>query len=226
MTIEPTSPTEPTEPSEPTRPARPAEGAVPLPAQSPARSQSPAEPPTVAPPRATRRAPSLVLVATGDGKGKTTAAMGTVLRALGRAWKVCVVQFLKSGKWKSGEARMLSDLGAEWHIMGEGFTWEVEDLEHSAEMARAAWALGKEAINSGRFQLVVLDEVTYPVNWGWLAADDVANTIASRPEKVNVFLTGRDAPPSLVEIADTVTDMRNVKHAFEAGIREAKGIDF
>lgn len=218
MTIEPTSPTGPTDPT------RPAEGAVPLPAQSPARS--PEEPPTVAPPRATRRAPSLVLVATGDGKGKTTAAMGTVLRALGRAWKVCVVQFLKSGKWRSGEARVLSDLGAEWHIMGEGFTWEVEDLEHSAEMARAAWALGKEAINSGRFQLVVLDEVTYPVNWGWLAAEDVANTIASRPEKVNVFLTGRDAPPSLVEIADTVTDMRNVKHAFEAGIREAKGIDF
>lgn len=218
MTIEPTSPTGPTDPT------RPAEGAVPLPAQSPA--PSPEEPPTVAPPRATRRAPSLVLVATGDGKGKTTAAMGTVLRALGRAWKVCVVQFLKSGKWRSGEARVLSDLGAEWHIMGEGFTWEVEDLEHSAEMARAAWALGKEAINSGRFQLVVLDEVTYPVNWGWLAAEDVANTIASRPEKVNVFLTGRDAPPSLVEIADTVTDMRNVKHAFEAGIREAKGIDF
>lgn len=224
MTIEPTSPTGPTEPTDPTKPARPAEGAVPLPAQSPA--PSPEEPPTVAPPRATRRAPSLVLVATGDGKGKTTAAMGTVLRALGRAWKVCVVQFLKSGKWRSGEARVLSDLGAEWHIMGEGFTWEVEDLEHSAEMARAAWALGKEAINSGRFQLVVLDEVTYPVNWGWLAAEDVANTIASRPEKVNVFLTGRDAPPSLVEIADTVTDMRNVKHAFEAGIREAKGIDF
>ena len=103
-------------------------------------------PPTVAPPAATRRAPSLVLVATGDGKGKTTAAMGTVLRALSREWKVCVVQFLKSGKWKSGEARMLSDLGAEWHTMGDGFTWEVDDLEHSAEMARSAWAVAKEAI--------------------------------------------------------------------------------
>lgn len=167
-----------------------------------------------------------MLIATGDGKGKTTAAMGTVLRALSRDWKVCVVQFLKSGKWKSGEARMLSQLGAEWHTMGDGFTWEVGDLEHSAEMARSAWALAKEAIGSGRYQLVVLDEVTYPVNWGWLPADDVANSIVSRPAKVNIFATGRDAPAALIEVADTVTDMRNVKHAYEAGIREAKGIDF
>jgi cob(I)alamin adenosyltransferase len=186
----------------------------------------PTAPPTEAPPPATRRAPSLVLIATGDGKGKTTAAMGTVLRALGRGWKVCVVQFLKSGKWKSGEARMLSELGAEWHAMGDGFTWEVDDLEHSAEMARSAWAVAKEAIGSGRYQLVVLDEVTYPVNWGWLPAGDVVNSIIDRPSKVNIFVTGRDAPPALVEIADTVTDMRNVKHAFDAGIREAKGIDF
>ena len=184
------------------------------------------QPPTTAPPQATRRAPSLVLIATGDGKGKTTAAMGTALRALSRDWKVCVVQFLKSGKWKSGEARMLSDLGAEWHAMGDGFTWEVDDLEHSAEMARSAWAVGKDAIGSGRYQLVVLDEITYPVNWGWLDAADVTASIASRPSKVNVFVTGRDAPASLVEIADTVTDMHNVKHAYEAGIREAKGIDF
>ena len=189
-------------------------------------TEPPEQPPVVAPPQATRRAPSLVLIATGDGKGKTTAAMGTVLRALSRDWKVCVVQFLKSGKWKSGEARMLSELGAEWHAMGDGFTWEVDDLEHSADMARSAWALAKEAIGSGRYQLVVLDEITYPVNWGWLEADDVANSIASRPAKVNIFLTGRDAPSALVDLADTVTDMRNVKHAYEAGIREAKGIDF
>jgi cob(I)alamin adenosyltransferase len=189
-------------------------------------TEPPEQPPVVAPPQATRRAPSLVLIATGDGKGKTTAAMGTVLRALSRDWKVCVVQFLKSGKWKSGEARMLSELGAEWHAMGDGFTWEVDDLEHSADMARSAWALAKEAIASGRYQLVVLDEITYPVNWGWLEPDDVANSIASRPAKVNIFVTGRDAPAALVDLADTVTDMRNVKHAYEAGIREAKGIDF
>jgi cob(I)alamin adenosyltransferase len=184
------------------------------------------EPPTGAPPDATRRAPSIVLVATGNGKGKTTAAMGTVLRALGRGWKVCVVQFVKSGKWNSGEVRMLSDLGAEWHTMGDGFTWESDDLDRSADMARAAWALARDAIASGDYRLVVLDEVTYPINWGWIPADEVGACITSRPPAVNVFATGRDAPAILVEVADTVTDMQNVKHAYEAGIRAAKGIDF
>jgi len=186
----------------------------------------PAAVPIVAPPRATRRARSLVLVATGDGKGKTTAAMGTVLRALDRGWAVCVVQFVKSGKWGSGEARALSGLGAEWHVMGDGFTWDSQDLERSADMAREAWDLASEAIGSGRYQLVVLDEVTYPVNWGWLREDQVAACIRSRPDGVNVFLTGRDAPAQLVAVADTVTEMRNVKHAYEAGLRAAKGIDF
>jgi cob(I)alamin adenosyltransferase len=167
-----------------------------------------------------------VLVATGDGKGKTTAAIGTALRALGRGWAVCVVQFVKSGKWGSGEVRVLSDLGAECHTMGDGFTWDSDDLERSAEMARSAWELAKEAIASGRYELVVLDEVTYPVNWGWLDGDEVASAISGRPDKVNVFLTGRDAPACLVEVADTVTDMHNVKHAYEAGILAAKGIDF
>ena len=184
------------------------------------------EPPTTAPPRANKRAPSIVLVATGDGKGKTTAAMGTALRALARGWRVCVVQFVKSSKWGSGEVHLLNDLGAECHTMGDGFTWDSDDLERSAEMARAAWELAREAIASGRYELVVLDEVTYPVNWGWIDGDAVVSAISGRPEKVNVFLTGRDAPPSLVEVADTVTDMRNVKHAYEAGILAAKGIDF
>jgi len=183
-------------------------------------------PPTVAPPPASRRAPSVVLVATGDGKGKTTAAMGTALRALERGWKVCVVQFIKSEKWKSGEARLLQDLGADWHSMGDGFTWDSEDLERSAEVARAAWSVAKEAIMSGNYRLVVLDEVTYPINWGWVRGDDVAASIASRPPEVNIFITGRDAPAALIELADTVTDMRNQKHAYQAGIRATKGIDF
>jgi cob(I)alamin adenosyltransferase len=184
------------------------------------------DPPTAAPPRATTRAASIVLVATGDGKGKTTAAMGTALRALGRGWAVCIVQFVKSGKWNSGEVRLLKDLGAECHTMGDGFTWDSDDLERSAEIARSAWELAKEAIASGRYELVVLDEVTYPINWGWVDGSDVVSAISGRPEKVNVFLTGRDAPPVLVDVADTVTDMHNVKHAYEAGILAAKGIDF
>jgi cob(I)alamin adenosyltransferase len=185
-----------------------------------------AQPPTDAPPPATHRASSIVLVATGDGKGKTTAAMGTALRALARGWSVCVVQFVKSGKWGSGEVKQLSALGAECHTMGDGFTWDSDDLGHSAELARQAWATAREAIMSGRYQLVVLDEVTYPLNWGWVPGDDVAATISSRPGKVNVFATGRDAPQALLDVADTVTDMRNVKHAYDAGIMAAKGIDF
>ncbi len=184
------------------------------------------DPPTTAPPRASTRAASIVLVATGDGKGKTTAAMGTALRALGRGWAVCIVQFVKSGKWNSGEVRLLKDLGAECHTLGDGFTWDSDDLERSAEIARSAWELAKEAIASGRYELVILDEVTYPINWGWVDGNDVVSAISGRPEKVNVFLTGRDAPPALVEVADTVTDMHNVKHAYEAGISAAKGIDF
>ncbi len=115
-------------------------------------------PPTKRDKPETRRAPSIVIVNTGDGKGKTTAAMGTVLRALARGWHVCVVQFVKSGKWHSGEVRLLSDLGAQWHTMGDGFTWEVDDLDHSADLARAAWRLAKEAIASGTFDLVLLPD--------------------------------------------------------------------
>ena len=194
---------------------------------NPAEADAPlTSPPTVAPPRASTRASSLVLVATGDGKGKTTAAMGTALRALERGWKVCVVQFVKSGKWGSGEAKVLSGLGADWHTMGDGFTWDSDDLARSAEVARAAWGVAKDAISSGNLRLVVLDEVTYPVNWGWIPVDEVVSCITSRPGGVNIFLTGRDAPGPVVEVADTVTEMRNVKHAYEAGIMAAKGIDF
>ncbi|HVC24561.1 MAG TPA: cob(I)yrinic acid a,c-diamide adenosyltransferase [Acidimicrobiales bacterium] len=174
----------------------------------------------------TRRAPSIVLVNTGDGKGKTTAAMGTVLRALARGWRVCVVQFVKSGRWHSGEVRLLSELGAEWHVTGDGFTWDADDLDHSADLARAAWALAKQSIESGRFDVVLLDEITYPINWGWIDEADVTGTIASRPAKVNVIVTGRNASEGLVSVADTVSEVRKVKHAFDAGIRAAKGIDF
>lgn len=167
-----------------------------------------------------------MLLNTGDGKGKTTAAMGVVLRALAREWKVCVVQFVKSGKWNSGEVRILSDLGAHWHVMGDGFTWDVEDLDHSAELARGAWELARRAIRSNEYQLVVLDEVTYPLNWGWVDEADVLETLRERPAKVNVILTGRDASANLVAAADTVSEVRNVKHAFEAGIRASKGIDY
>lgn len=173
-----------------------------------------------------RRIPSLVLINTGDGKGKTTAAMGVVVRALARGWKPIVLQFLKSGEWKYGEAKVLGALGVPFEALGDGFTWDSEDLEHTKALARAAWTRAAEAINSSDYDLVVLDEVTYPITWEWIPIEDVVTTIVNRPSKVNVVITGRDAHPSLVEIAHTVTEMRPVKHAFDDQIAIKKGIDY
>jgi len=169
---------------------------------------------------------SLVLVHTGDGKGKSTAAMGVALRALARDWRVLVVQFVKSGDWRSGEQAMLERLGADWRAIGDGFSWDSDDLEASAGLAREAWAAADAALAGGTHDLVVLDEVTYPMTWGWIDTEAVVASIAGRREGVNVVATGRDAPEVLVQIADTVTEMRSVKHAFEAGILAKRGIDF
>lgn len=183
-------------------------------------------PPEVAPPAGTVHAPSLVLVFTGDGKGKTTAAMGTMLRSLARGWRVAVVQFIKSGDWRAGEAEIAKRLGVDWESMGEGFTWDSDDLGAAADIARVAWRTAKAKIGSGDFELVVLDEATYPMSWGWISTHEVVATIRSRPENVNVIVTGRDAPTDLVEIAHTVTQMTNVHHAYERGIAARRGIDY
>jgi cob(I)alamin adenosyltransferase len=167
-----------------------------------------------------------VIVNTGDGKGKTTAALGTAMRAAARDWKVCVVQFLKSNKWKVGEEKSGVSLGFEWWSIGDGFTWDSTNMNETEAVARAAWATAAEKIASGDFHLVVLDEITYPINWGWISGDEVAQTLRERPEHVNVIATGRDAPTSLVEVANTVTEMRNVRHAYDRGVRAIRGIDF
>ncbi|HLV91355.1 MAG: cob(I)yrinic acid a,c-diamide adenosyltransferase [Acidimicrobiales bacterium] len=185
-----------------------------------------ADPPTTPPPRATERASSLVLVNTGDGKGKSTAAFGTVMRAIARGWKVAVVQFLKSGEWSVGEEKVARELGVDWWALGDGFTWDSENMDESRAIAAEAWRRAREVIESGEYQLVVLDEVTYPINWGWIPLDEVVAVIGGRPEKVNLILTGRDAPEAIVAIADTVTEMRKVKHAFDAGIGAKRGIDY
>ncbi len=183
--------------------------------------------PVEAPRRATRKAASIVIINTGDGKGKSTAAFGTALRAVARGWKVCVVQFLKSpDQWKVGEREVGERLGIDWSASGDGFSWDSKDLERSAEFARAGWNLASTKIASGEFGLVILDEITYPVNWGWIPLHDVVKALRSRPPAVNVILTGRDAPDELVELADTVTEMRNRKHAFDKGIKAIQGIDF
>lgn len=174
-----------------------------------------------------RRAPSVVVVNTGDGKGKSTAAFGVVIRAVARDWPVAVVQFLKSGEWRVGEESVCRDrLGVDWWALGEGFTWDSDDLSRDQAVAQQAWAQAKAVIGAGKHRLVVLDEVTYPINWDWIPIDDVVDTIAGRPEAVNVVCTGRDAPPKLIDLADTVTDMRKVKHAYDSGVLAKKGIDY
>jgi cob(I)alamin adenosyltransferase len=173
-----------------------------------------------------RSAPSLVLVNTGDGKGKSTAAFGVVLRAVARDWRVAVVQFLKSGNWHVGEEAVATRLGVEWWALGEGFTWDSSDLTEDEAVAREAWGFARRTIEAGEHRLVVLDEITYPVTWGWIDGDEVAAVLRARPSAVNVVLTGRDAAPALVDVADTVTEMRSVKHAYDRGIRAKKGIDY
>lgn len=187
-------------------------------------SQKPPERPPEQPPPA--RAPSLVLVNTGDGKGKSTAAFGTALRAVARGWSVCVVQLVKSGDWKVGEERVGRELGIDWWTLGDGFTWDSSDMERSEAIAREAWRAAAEKIASGDYELVILDELTYPINWGWIEVERVVDVIRNRPEHVNVVVTGRDAPSELVELADTVTSMQKVKHAFDRGVRARRGIDF
>lgn len=183
------------------------------------RRESPPKPPL-------RRQRSVVLVNTGDGKGKSTAAFGVVLRGVARGWRVSVIQFVKSDKWKVGEEQVCRGLGVEWARTGDGFSWLSDDLERSAALARAAWELARETIAAGEHRLVVLDELTYPIVWGWIDGAEVARTLRERPEQVNVVATGRDAPAELIEVADTVTEMRKVRHAYDKGVRAKRGIDF
>ncbi len=183
-------------------------------------------PPTEAPPKATMRVPSLLLVNTGDGKGKSTAAFGTAMRAIARGWRVAVVQFLKSGDWSVGEEKIGRQVGIDWWALGDGFTWDSQSMEESEAIARAAWEHAQSLIASADYDLIVLDEVTYPINWGWIDVDEAVSTLRDRPDQVNVILTGRDAPAPIVEIADTVTEMRKVKHAFDRGVMARRGIDY
>ena len=178
------------------------------------------------PPAPLRRAPSLVLVHTGHGKGKSSAAFGTMLRSIARGWKVAVVQFLKSDSWHVGEEDIGVRLGVDWWKLGDGFTWLSEDLDRTQAIAVAAWEHAKATLAAAEHHLVILDEITYPMNWGWIDTAEVVAAVAGRPEHVNVIATGRDAPEALMDVADTVTEMRNVRHAYERGIRAKKGIDY
>jgi len=183
-------------------------------------------PPTAKPyekPEGERR--GLVIVNTGDGKGKSTAAFGLALRAHGRGKAVKIYQFMKVPSARFGEHRMFEQIGIPIEGLGDGFSWKSQDLERSAQLARDGWARARAAILSGEHFLVVLDEITYPLLYGWLPLDDVLQALRERPRDVHVVLTGRRAPPELIELADTVTEMRMVKHAFQAGIPAQRGIE-
>ena len=167
----------------------------------------------------------LVLVHTGDGKGKSTAAFGLAFRALGRDKAVKMFQFMKVPSARFGEHRLAERVGLPIEGLGDGFSWKSKDLEHSAQLARDGWAKARAAILSGDYFLLVLDEVTYPLIYGWLDLQDVLDTLAQRPAHVHVCLTGRRCPQENIDIADTVTEMKLVKHAFQAGVPAQRGIE-
>jgi cob(I)alamin adenosyltransferase len=169
----------------------------------------------------------LLIVHTGNGKGKTTAALGLVLRARGHGHRVCVVQFIKSPDRLRGEEIAARELGVEWMVVGDGFTSRSRDPELTARHGRDGWALARDAIASGKYRIVVLDEFTYPLRYGWLDAAEVVGWLAKeRPRTVHVVVTGRDAPPALIACADLVTEMREVRHPFRDGVPAQAGIEF
>ncbi|MFM7648911.1 MAG: cob(I)yrinic acid a,c-diamide adenosyltransferase [Cyanobium sp.] len=170
----------------------------------------------------------LVLVFTGDGKGKTTAALGLVLRTLGHGERVAVVQFIKGG-WQPGEAKALELFGEalHWHALGEGFTWETQDRDRDRELVQQAWQRSCSYLADAERKLVVLDEMNVALKLGYLAVEQVIEGLALRPPLTHVALTGRGAPPALLERADLVTEMKLVRHPFrEQGVKAQAGIEF
>ncbi|MBF0179362.1 MAG: cob(I)yrinic acid a,c-diamide adenosyltransferase [Magnetococcales bacterium] len=169
----------------------------------------------------------LVVVLTGDGKGKSSSAFGMVLRAVGWEMRVCVLQFIKSAKRRTGEQMAAQRLGVEWHALGDGFTWKNPDPATNLATARRAWAICREKLTSGAYDLIVWDEIHHAITQGWLTAAEVVEAIQlEKPPHTHLILTGRNAPPELVASADTVSEINAIKHAFTVGIPAAKGIEF
>jgi cob(I)alamin adenosyltransferase len=139
---------------------------------------------------------------------------------------VAVVQFIKSGDWQVGEEKIGRRLGVDWYAFGDGFTWDSDDLAHDRAHAAAGWAKAVELMDAGEHQLVIFDELTYLSSFGWLPIDEIVGPIRDRPRHVNVIVTGRDAAPELIEVADTVTEMTEIKHAYHQGIRAMRGLDY
>ena len=171
----------------------------------------------------------LLIVNTGDGKGKSTAAFGLAMRAFGRTHvhgkPVKIYQFMKVPSARFGEHRALEQLGLSIEGLGDGFSWKSKDIEHSAQLARDGWAKARDTILAGEHFMVVLDELTYGLIYGWIPLEDVLQTLRDRPKDVHVVITGRRCPQEVIDIADTVTEMTMIKHAFKAGIPAQRGIE-
>ena len=169
----------------------------------------------------------VVLVHTGEGKGKSSSAFGMVFRAAGWGMKVCVIQFIK-GKWKTGEEKATQQFdNIEWHAPGDGFTWDTKNPEQDIKTSREIWALCKQKVRSEEFDLIVFDEINYCSSYGWISGAEIADFIRTeKPVWMHLILTGRDAPAELIDVADTATGMHKIKHAFDGGIKAAQGIEF
>ncbi|MGK5531973.1 cob(I)yrinic acid a,c-diamide adenosyltransferase [Streptomyces sp. URMC 129] len=180
-----------------------------------------------------RRNRPLVVVHTGTGKGKSTAAFGLALRAWNQGWPIGVFQFVKSAKWRVGEERALRVLGASgeggsvaWHKMGEGWSWVQRDIASSEDAAREGWEQVKRDLAAETYRLYVLDEFAYPMHWGWVDTGEVVSVLRDRPGTQHVVITGRNAPSALLDAADLVTEMGKVKHPMDAGQKGQRGIEW
>lgn len=171
------------------------------------------------------RTQGLLLVHTGNGKGKSSAAFGMIARALGHGMRIGVAQFIKGRSDTGEEAFFRKQSNIVWHVLGEGFTWDTQDLERDTATAQRGWAIVQEMLRDPSLDLIVLDELTYPLKFGWLDAKTVIHDLKNRPPMQHVVITGRAAPDALCEAADTVTEMQDIKHAFRLGIQAQKGID-
>lgn len=167
----------------------------------------------------------LLLIITGNGKGKSTSGFGTIARAVGHGLKCSVAQFIK-GTWDNGERNLLEKLGVEFQVMATGFTWETQNKAADTEAAQGVWQECKRMLQDDSIDVVLFDELTYMVSYGYIDLDDVVEALHNRPKMQSVIITGRCAHRTLIEMADTVSEVKNVKHAFESGVKALKGVDW
>lgn len=168
----------------------------------------------------------VLVIITGNGKGKSTSGFGTVLRAIGHGLKPGIVQFIKGSKWECGEMNILKQFPVEHHVMGTGFTWETQSKETDIAAAKVAWEKSKEMLSNPEIDMVLLDEMTYMVKYGYIDLDEIINVLNNRPKMQHVLITGRACHRRILDIADTVSEVQPIKHAFKAGVKAQKGLDW